>query len=74
LLANDSDPDTFDDLFTAKASDPANGTVTVGDKGSFTYTPNSGFVGQDSFTYRLTDRPPGFGGLSDVATVNINVQ
>jgi hypothetical protein len=74
LLANDTDPNTGDDHFTEKVADPTNGTVTVGDNGSFTYTPNTNFVGTDSFTYRNTDRPPGQGGLSDVATVTITVQ
>lgn len=32
---------------------PANGSVTVFADGSFNYTPNPGFVGTDSFTYRL---------------------
>ena len=73
LLANDSDPDTADNLFTEKLTDPTSGTVTVGSDGSFTYTPNQDFVGQDSFTYRLTDRPPGQVGLTDDATVTITI-
>ena len=35
---------------------PANGTLTVFDDGSFHYTPNPGFTGTDSFTYRLIAR------------------
>jgi gliding motility-associated-like protein len=32
-------------------SGPSNGTVTMNPDGTFTYTPNAGFVGTDSFTY-----------------------
>ncbi|MCA9200306.1 MAG: tandem-95 repeat protein, partial [Planctomycetales bacterium] len=54
VLANDSDEE--DDPLTAElVTSPANGTLTLNDDGSFTYTPNAGFVGSDSFTYRATD-------------------
>ena len=37
---------------------PANGTVALQPDGSFLYTPNAGFLGKDSFTYRhLKDDP-----------------
>ena len=54
VLANDSDPDGTSPVAVLK-SDPANGTVTLGQDGSFTYTPNSGFTGADSFTYVAAD-------------------
>jgi hypothetical protein len=67
VLANDSDPDG-DSLAIASTSQPGNGTVTVsGD--SVLYTPASGFVGIDSFTYTVTDPD----GLTATATVTINV-
>ncbi len=48
---------------------PAHGTLALAADGSFTYTPASGFVGQDSFTYKAND-----GSLdSNVATVTISV-
>ena len=34
---------------------PSHGTVTVAVDGSFVYTPVAGFVGTDTFTYRLVD-------------------
>src|SRR4051812_21723048 len=46
LLANDTDLGSVSG-FTA----PANGTVTNNPDGSFTYTPNPGFTGTDSFNY-----------------------
>jgi hypothetical protein len=48
---------------------PANGTVTLNADGSFTYTPNTGFSGADTFQYRLTEGAV----LSMVATVTIQV-
>ncbi len=54
VLANDTDPD--DDTLTAiLINQAANGSVTLSSDGSFTYTPNAGYEGADSFTYRITD-------------------
>ncbi|MCG7522381.1 Ig-like domain-containing protein, partial [Ruegeria sp. Ofav3-42] len=50
LLVNDSDPDG-DALSLTAFTQPANGTVADNGDGTFTYTPNSGFSGSDSFTY-----------------------
>ena len=68
LLANDSDPDG-DDLTVIGNTDPANGTVTVNPDGTFTYTPETGFAGNDQFTYTISD---GNGG-TDTATVTLTV-
>lgn len=38
----------------AVISNPANGAVTLNADGSFTFTPNAGFAGTDSFVYRPT--------------------
>lgn len=53
------------------ASDPSHGTLTLEADGSFTYTPEAGFTGTDSFTYRASH-----GGLltSDPATATITVE
>lgn len=48
---------------------PSNGTVVVNADGSYTYTPNNGFTGQDNFTYTITDEY----GETRVATVTITV-
>lgn len=47
LLANDSGVAPA----AAKLTNPAHGTVTVNANGSFSYRPNAGYVGSDSFTY-----------------------
>ncbi len=54
VLANDSDPNGRS-LTAIVATGPSNGTLTLNADGSFTYTPTSGFVGSDSFTYRAND-------------------
>ena len=65
---NDYDPDG-DAITTLLISGPANGTVNLSPDGSFTYTPNAGFVGTDTFTYKASD-----GKLdSNLATVTITV-
>lgn len=63
-----SDPDD-DDLTVTVLSDVAHGELTVSSAGALTYTPQSGFVGLDSFTYQVHD------GLADSnpATVVIDV-
>jgi len=68
VLANDSDPDG--DAITAVLDlTTTNGTLVLNPDGSFTYTPNGGFVGTDTFTYHATD-----GALnSNVVTVQIVV-
>jgi len=68
VLANDSDVDTA--ALTAVLVSTTNGTLTLSASGGFTYTPNAGFVGTDSFTYKAND-----GQLdSNTATVTITVQ
>jgi VCBS repeat-containing protein len=68
ILANDSDPDG-DQLVPRIDSNPANGTLVVNLDGSFTYTPNTDFSGQDSFVYQASDGDF----LSDLTTVTITV-
>ncbi|MGV0795065.1 Ig-like domain-containing protein, partial [Mycolicibacterium sp. XJ1819] len=54
VLANDTDPD--DDPLTAELiSGPGNGTLTFDSDGSFSYTPDPGWSGVDTFTYQASD-------------------
>jgi hypothetical protein len=62
VLENDQDPDQ-DSLTVELVSSTTNGTVTLGSDGTFTYTPTSGFIGTDSFSYIIND------GLVDGNTV-----
>jgi hypothetical protein len=69
LLANDINPNgPASQLVITGNTTPANGTVTINNTdGSFTYTPNAGFRGPDSFTYTLGNTT----GKTDTATVTI---
>ncbi len=68
VLANDEDLDG-DALAAQSASDPAQGTVSLSDDGSFIYTPDLGATGSDSFTYEASD-----GTAVTQATVTITFQ
>ena len=48
---------------------PSNGTLTCDNQSNCTYTPNAGFIGVDTFTYRICDTT----GLCDTAVVTITV-
>lgn len=60
ILANDNDLPSIGTLTT---TNPSNGTVVINDNGTpndpsddtITFTPNSGFVGADTFTYTICD-------------------
>jgi len=54
VLANDEDAEG-DPLSAVKVTNPAHGTLALSTDGSFTYTPASGYVGGDSFTYKADD-------------------
>jgi VCBS repeat-containing protein len=56
VLANDTDPDSGDALSVIEGIlTPKNGALVLNEDGTFTYTPDEGFLGDDSFTYSVTD-------------------
>ena len=57
LSVNDTDANigTILELQSSPLSGPNFGSVLLNADGSFTYTPNMGFVGTDSITYRICD-------------------
>jgi VCBS repeat-containing protein len=70
VLSNDTDPDTGDDLDIASFGQGQNGSVTCDNEtGECTYTPNSNFNGEDSFSYTANDGSAD----SKEATVTITV-
>ncbi len=69
VLKNDTDPDG-DPITAVLEVAPAHGTLTLNPDGSFTYTPEEGFSGEDSFTYYVTDGAD----RSEAATVTIEVE
>jgi type 1 glutamine amidotransferase len=64
VLANDTNADD-----AVLVTDVSDGTLTLNSDGGFTYTPDDGFSGDDSFTYRATNTD----GESGIATVTITV-
>ena len=68
VLNNDEDPDgdslTLDYVFNVP-----NGSVTINPDQTLTYTPDSDFIGIDSFLYQVRDDR----GEKDTATVNVTV-
>ncbi|HEX6185294.1 MAG TPA: PxKF domain-containing protein, partial [Pyrinomonadaceae bacterium] len=74
LLANDCDPNPTGPCTSAgltasgPTTGPSNGQVTINGDGSFSYNPNPGYEGPDSFTYTISD-----GTSTDTATVTLNV-
>ena len=69
VLGNDSDPDG-DAINVSSLEDAGNGSVSLNNDGTVTYTPDAGFVGKDSFEYHISD---GNGGI-DTASVHIDVK
>jgi VCBS repeat-containing protein len=76
VLVNDTDKDNDDgyagneDTLTATLlSGPSSGTLVLGSDGRFTYTPNAGFTGTDSFRYQVSDGRGGVG--QGVATITV---
>ena len=68
VLANDVSPNGAA-LSAVLVSPPAQGSLSLGSNGSFTYTPASSFVGQLTFTYDATNGSK----TSPATTVTINV-
>ena len=70
ITANDFDPDGDSFEVTIDTSNgPNNGTLVINPDGTVSYTPNPGFIGDDTFTYTICDD---FGNCDD-ATVTITV-
>ncbi len=71
VLANDTDPDGGTlSVNTTPTVAPANGTLVLNIDGTYTYQPNAGFVGEDTFTYEVCSSTSGF---CSTAVVVINV-
>lgn len=68
VLANDRDREG-NALSAALVAGPQHGTLMFSASGAFTYTPEAGFRGRDSFTYQASDALA----LSNLATVTLTV-
>jgi VCBS repeat-containing protein len=69
VLGNDTDAQS-NALTAVLVSGPSHGSLAFNANGSFTYTPNANYSGQDSFTYNAND---GALNSTTAATVTINV-
>jgi len=70
VIPNDSDPDGDPlTVITTPVSGPNNGTVVINPDGTYTYTPDPGFIGTDTFEYEVCDSK----GDCDQAIVTIDV-
>ena len=68
LLDNDTDIDG-DELTISGVTSTGSGEVTINDDGNIIYAPETGFVGDDTFTYTITD---GEDVSSATVTVSVN--
>jgi hypothetical protein len=66
LTGSDADGDT---LSFSIVSQPTKGSITLSYDGNYTYTPNTNYIGQDSFTYKAFDGTT----YSNVSTVTIHI-
>ncbi len=70
VLENDNDPENKP-LIISNTTTPANGILVVNTNGTITYTPNTGFFGEDQFDYTIND---GIAGNDATATVILTVE
>lgn len=67
ILNGATDPD-FDSLTAQLISGPSSGSFNLSPAGDFSYTPNAGFAGLDSFTFASND------GWENSAPVTVNIR
>lgn len=70
ILTNDTDSDVGQTLRVLPASQPTHGSLLLRTDGSFVYTPDQGYLGADTFTYRVND---GFLDSTNLGTVSLSV-
>lgn len=68
VLSNDGDESTSS-MTATLVSGPSHGTLEFNSDGSFTYTPNDDFNGEDGFVYRATSN--GSASLDTVVTITV---
>ena len=57
VLGNDTDPNERHPHGRPGRAAPSHGALSLNANGSFTYTPTTGYLGPDSFTYKASDGP-----------------
>jgi len=76
VLSNDSDPNENDDIWVElkEEAGPQHGDLTLNSDGSFTYTPDPGFAGEDSFEYYMIALPQGLSRSQFVDTAKVTIE
>jgi len=69
VLSNDNDSDG-NNLSIESVTQPQYGSVSINADGTLTYQANDGYVGEDSFSYTMSDED----GAQSSATVNVTVE
>ncbi len=69
LVATDVDDENLT-FALADSGGASNGSVTINPNGSFTYTPDNGFNGEDTFTYSVSDDELAV--VEETVTVTVN--
>jgi VCBS repeat-containing protein len=70
MFGDDDEPDDEEMTVTLGDDDVAHGTLVLNPDGTFTYDPDAGYLGIDTFSYVVSDP----GGLTDTQTVTIEVE
>ncbi len=75
VLTNDTDVNIYDNITASLVADsgPLHGELVFNEDGSFTYTPDPGFAGEDTFEYVMHATPGLMINNADTATVTILV-
>jgi large repetitive protein len=68
-LTNDSDPQNYTLTISSVGTPAVNGATVAHTSNSITYTPKSGYTGNDSFTYTVFDQHTGYATATVFVTV-----
>lgn len=71
VIINDNNPDNTLNYTATVGTSPTHGTLVLSPDGSYTYTPTTGYLGPDNFTYRICQGSPAV--CSNTSTVALNV-
>jgi large repetitive protein len=71
VLSGDSDPDPTATLSVTATTAPAHGTVTVNPNGTFTYLPDPGYTGADTFKCTIAGSNAPTVTATETVTVNV---
>ncbi|MGB4595257.1 MAG: Ig-like domain-containing protein [Anaerolineaceae bacterium] len=74
VLENDFDADPTDNILADQKTPPLHGSLVLNRDGSFTYQPDAGYFGVDTFEYFMLATPSLTSELTDWATVTIVVK